>query len=60
MIFLCYPILLKIAAYPAVRKGLLQKQKDLKQRPELMADVRVMGTVVFADADIKVFCAATA
>ena len=50
----------KIAAYPAVRKALLQKQKDFKQFPGLVADGRDMGTVVFADADIKVFLTASA
>ena len=50
----------KVAAYPAVRKVLLQKQKDFKQSPGLVADGRDMGTVVFADADIKVFLTASA
>ena len=50
----------KIAAYPAVRQILLQKQKDFKQFPGLVADGRDMGTVVFADADIKVFLTASA
>ncbi|NOR79510.1 MAG: (d)CMP kinase [Methyloprofundus sp.] len=50
----------KIAAYPAVRAVLLQKQKDFKQLPGLVADGRDMGTVVFADADIKVFLTASA
>lgn len=50
----------KIAAYPAVRQILLQKQKDFKQLPGLVADGRDMGTVVFADADIKVFLTASA
>ena len=50
----------KIAAYPAVRKALLQKQKDFKQLPGLVADGRDMGTVVFADADFKVFLTASA
>ncbi|NOQ15039.1 MAG: (d)CMP kinase [Methyloprofundus sp.] len=50
----------KVAAYPAVRKVLLQKQKDFRQLPGLVADGRDMGTVVFADADIKVFLTASA
>ncbi len=50
----------KIAAYPAVREVLLQKQKDFKQLPGLVADGRDMGTVVFAEADIKVFLTASA
>ena len=50
----------KIAAYPEVRAVLLQKQKDFKQAPGLVADGRDMGTVVFADADFKVFLTASA
>ena len=50
----------KVAAYPAVREVLLQKQKDFKQFPGLVADGRDMGTVVFADAEIKVFLTASA
>jgi len=50
----------KIAAYPAVRKALLQKQKDFKRLPGLVADGRDMGTVVFVDADFKVFLTASA
>jgi cytidylate kinase len=39
---------------------LLQKQKDFKQPPGLVADGRDMGTVVFPDADFKVFLTASA
>ncbi len=50
----------KVAAYPAVREVLLQKQKDFKQLPGLVADGRDMGTVVFVDAEVKVFLTASA
>lgn len=50
----------KVAAYPAVRKVLLQKQKDFRQLPGLVADGRDMGTIVFSDADFKVFLTASA
>jgi len=50
----------KIAAYPKVRAVLLQKQKDFRQAPGLVADGRDMGTVVFTDAEIKVFLTASA
>jgi len=50
----------KIAAIPEVRAVLLQKQKDFKQPPGLVADGRDMGTVVFPDADFKVFLTASA
>jgi len=48
-----------IAAYPAVRAVLLQKQKDFKQAPGLVADGRDMGTVVFPDACYKVYLTAS-
>jgi len=50
----------KIAAYPAVRAVLLQKQKDFCQTPGLVADGRDMGTVVFQTAKMKVFLTASA
>jgi len=50
----------KIAAYPEVRAALLQKQKDFRQVPGLIADGRDMGTVVFTDASIKVYLTASA
>jgi CMP/dCMP kinase len=49
-----------IAAYPDVRQVLLQKQKDFQQAPGLVADGRDMGTVVFPNAQYKVFLTATA
>jgi CMP/dCMP kinase len=49
-----------VAAFPEVRQVLLQKQKDFKKPPGLVADGRDMGTVVFPDADIKVFLTASA
>lgn len=49
-----------VAAYPDVRRILLQKQKDFRRLPGLVADGRDMGTVVFPDAEIKVFLTASA
>ncbi|NOT12667.1 MAG: (d)CMP kinase [Methylococcaceae bacterium] len=49
-----------IAALPEVRRTLLQKQRDFKQYPGLVADGRDMGTVVFTDARYKVFLTASA
>jgi cytidylate kinase len=49
-----------VAAMPEVRSVLLQKQKDFKQLPGLVADGRDMGTVVFPDAEYKVFLTASA
>ncbi|MGZ4979810.1 MAG: (d)CMP kinase [Methylobacter sp.] len=49
-----------VAALPEVRRVLLHKQKDFKQLPGLVADGRDMGTVVFPDAEYKVFLTASA
>ncbi|MEF3074503.1 (d)CMP kinase [Methylobacter sp. Wu1] len=49
-----------VAVLPEVRSVLLQKQKDFKKMPGLVADGRDMGTVVFPDAEIKVFLTASA
>ncbi|MBL6987198.1 MAG: (d)CMP kinase [Methylobacter sp.] len=49
-----------VAALPEVRQALLQKQKDFKQLPGLVADGRDMGTVVFPDAENKVYLTASA
>jgi cytidylate kinase len=50
----------KIAAYPAVREALLQRQRAFRVAPGLIADGRDMGTVVFPDAEVKIFLDASA
>jgi CMP/dCMP kinase len=49
-----------VAAYPAVRAALLQRQRDFAQAPGLVADGRDMGTVVFPQAPVKIFLTASA
>ncbi len=49
-----------VAASDAVRQALLQKQRDFRRAPGLVADGRDMGTVVFPDAGNKVFLTASA
>lgn len=49
----------KIAAIPEVRQALLTRQRQFRQAPGLVADGRDMGTVVFTDADYKVFLTAS-
>ncbi len=49
-----------VAAIPAVRDALLQRQRDFAHPPGLVADGRDMGTVVFPEADLKVFLTASA
>lgn len=48
----------KIAVYPLLRQALLQRQRDFRVLPGLVADGRDMGTVVFPDADLKIFLVA--
>ena len=48
-----------VAALPAVRTALLQRQRDFRQPPGLVADGRDMGTVVFPDATVKLFLTAS-
>ena len=50
----------QVAALAAVREALLQRQRAFQEFPGLVADGRDMGTVVFADAPLKVFLTASA
>ncbi|MDH5300495.1 MAG: (d)CMP kinase [Gammaproteobacteria bacterium] len=50
----------KVASLPLVRQALLARQRAFRQVPGLVADGRDMGTVVFPDADVKVFMTASA
>ena len=50
----------QVAALPAVRAALLQRQRAFREMPGLIADGRDMGTVVFPDAPLKVFLTASA
>ena len=49
----------RVAALPSVRTGLLQRQHDFREAPGLVADGRDMGTVVFPDADLKIYLTAS-
>ena len=49
----------KVAALPAVREGLLERQRRFAVAPGLVADGRDMGTVVFPDARVKIFLTAS-
>ena len=50
----------KVAALPAVRAALIDRQRAYRQVPGLVADGRDMGTVIFPDAVAKVFLTASA
>lgn len=49
----------RIAVHPLLRRALLDLQKSFRRLPGLVADGRDMGTVVFADARLKVFLTAS-
>ena len=49
----------EVARLAAVRRALLDRQRAFRRPPGLVADGRDMGTVVFADADLKVFLTAS-
>jgi cytidylate kinase len=48
----------QVAARPAVRRALLERQRSLRRPPGLVADGRDMGSIVFPDAPLKVFLTA--
>ncbi len=45
----------RVAAVPEVRSALLELQRRYRCLPGLVADGRDMGTVVFPDAEVKIF-----
>lgn len=49
----------RVAALPAVRTALLQLQRNFRRLPGLVADGRDMGTVVFPDAELKIYLTAS-
>ncbi|HHL45477.1 MAG TPA: (d)CMP kinase [Gammaproteobacteria bacterium] len=50
----------RVAALPGVRAALLERQRAFRTPPGLVADGRDMGTVVFPDAEVKIFLTASA
>ena len=50
----------RVAVMPAVRAALLDRQRDYRRAPGLVAEGRDMASVVFPDAGTKVFLTATA
>jgi len=49
----------QVAVVPAVRAALLQRQREFRRPPGLVADGRDMGSVVFPDAEVKIFLTAS-
>ncbi len=50
----------KVAIFPRVREALLRRQRAFRQHPGLIADGRDMGTVVFPQAQAKIYLTASA
>jgi cytidylate kinase len=50
----------KIASLPRIREALLRRQRAFRDEPGLVADGRDMGTVVFPNAEVKIFLTASA
>jgi len=50
----------RVAAWPAVRTALLERQRAFARPPGLVADGRDMGTVVFPEARLKIYLTASA
>jgi 3-phosphoshikimate 1-carboxyvinyltransferase len=50
----------QVSAHPQVRAALIELQRGFRQLPGLVTDGRDMGTVIFADAPLKVFLTASA
>lgn len=49
----------QVAAHPEVREALLERQRLFARSPGLVADGRDMGTVVFPDANLKLYLTAS-
>ena len=48
----------KVSAYPKVREAMLSPQRAVAREHDVVAEGRDIGTVVFPDADVKVFLTA--
>lgn len=48
----------RLAQAPKLREALLERQRAFRSTPGLVADGRDMGTVVFPDAELKIFLVA--
>ncbi|VAW93624.1 Cytidylate kinase [hydrothermal vent metagenome] len=56
----CGNLASKVAVIPQVRDVLLQRQRDFAKSPGLVADGRDLGTVVFPQAQLKIYLLASA
>jgi 3-phosphoshikimate 1-carboxyvinyltransferase len=56
----CSVLSSQVAVHPGVRAALLDRQRAFRRAPGLVADGRDMGTVVFPDAELKIYVTASA
>jgi cytidylate kinase len=49
----------RVAAFPAVRSALTERQRAFRTAPGLVCDGRDMGSVIFPDAELKIFLTAS-
>lgn len=49
----------KIASYQQVRESLMARQRAFRQEPGLVTDGRDMGSIIFPNADLKIFLTAS-
>lgn len=56
----CGNLASKVAVIPQVREALVAVQHNARKLPGLIADGRDMGTVIFPDAELKIFLTASA
>jgi len=56
----CGNLASKVAVIPEIREILLQRQRNFAVAPGLVADGRDLGTVVFPQADLKIYLIASA
>lgn len=49
----------QVSAVPAVRSFLMEMQRNLSRRRDVVMDGRDIGTIVLPDADVKIFLTAT-
>jgi len=50
----------EVAVHPEVRRALVDLQRSFRKAPGLVADGRDMGSVIFPDAETKIFLTASA
>ena len=55
----CGNLASRLASLPGIRAALLDRQRQFRQPPGLVADGRDMGTVVFPDARVKIYLTAS-